>query len=104
MLHGDADTTVRYEGNGLLGLQLGNPSVPERMAAWARHNRCGTEPVERTPRDGVKLTSSAGCTDDVEVELWTLIGQQHVWPSGDPVDGTEVVLDFFDGVSRAGVG
>jgi polyhydroxybutyrate depolymerase len=44
-IHGDADAIAGYGGNNLLGFQLGNPSVPDRMAAWAAYDGCEVGPT-----------------------------------------------------------
>jgi polyhydroxybutyrate depolymerase len=99
--HGDADDVVAYTGGTLMGVQLGNPSVPARMAAWAARNGCDPEPgVEDRTGGQVTVMTWSGC--DRPVQLWTLHGWGHRWPLGSsaehaaPVDATEQVLDFFD--------
>lgn len=104
-IHGDADPSAAYEGNSLFGFELGNPSVPDRMTAWAEHDGCDAEPTldEETP--GLVITRWSGCERETVVELWTLTGGEHIWPRGPvgddpgPIDATQVVLDFFDEVS-----
>jgi len=100
-VHGDADEAVLYDGNGLLGFELGNPSVPDRMSQWAEHDGCDIEPVVEEQANDVTVTRWPHCDEGTEVELWTLAGWGHVWPVGAdaPVDATVAVLDFFDRVS-----
>jgi len=103
-IHGDADSTASYGGNTLFDFELGNPSVPDRMTAWADHNGCDSRPTVDDSVEGVVLTRWDGCDDDGVVELWTLTGWEHQWPRGPdaeppaPIDATDVVLDFFDDV------
>lgn len=101
--HGDEDGVVAYEGNNLAGFQLGNPSVPDRMAQWAEHNGCESEPDVEDRGDGVVITRW-DCPDDLEVELWTLQGWGHRWPQGQGagpagLETSEMILDFFDRTS-----
>ena len=93
-LHGDADEAASYEGNNLLGFELGNPSVPDRMAQWATLNGCDPTPTTDEDRPGVVRTVWSGC--DADTELWTITEGSHAWPGGDPVDANVVLLDFFD--------
>ena len=101
-VHGDADDTALYAGNGLLGYQFGNPSVPERMQAWAERDGCNAKPRTRHPREGLTVERWRGCAARTDVELWTIAGWGHEWPRAtsakDPgtIDATRVALDFFD--------
>jgi len=105
-VHGDADDTVLYGGNGLLGYQFGNPSVPERMAQWAERDGCDAKPATKHPEKGLTVERWRGCTAGEGVELWTIAGWGHEWPRArsakDPgrIDATRVVLDFFDAHRR----
>jgi polyhydroxybutyrate depolymerase len=101
-IHGDADAIAGYDGRALMGFDLGNPSVPDRMAAWASYDGCEGEPVVDDSTAGLVVTRWSGCDADTDVELWTLAGWGHEWPRATAptqpgvVDATEVVLDFFD--------
>jgi polyhydroxybutyrate depolymerase len=101
-VHGDADETVLYQGNGLLGYQFGNPSVPERMAQWAERDGCDPTPTTKQPDNGLTLERWRGCAAGTDVELWTIAGWGHQWPRArsahDPgmIDATRIALDFFD--------
>ncbi|MGH9111489.1 MAG: alpha/beta hydrolase family esterase [Acidimicrobiales bacterium] len=101
-IHGDADTTAGYGGNNLLGFQLGNPSVPDRMAAWADHDGCDGGPAIDRSTAGLVVTRWSDCDGGTDVELWTLAGWGHEWPRATApsqpgvVDATDAVLDFFD--------
>lgn len=105
-IHGDADDTVPYGGNGLLGLHFGNPSVPERMAAWATRDGCKTKPTTKHPHAGLTVERWHGCSSGTDVQLYTIAGWGHVWPraksAADPgrIDATRVVLKFFDSHRR----
>lgn len=104
-VHGDADDVVAYDGDFLFGFPLGNPSVPERMDAWAARNGCDPVPIIEDDRESVVVTTWEGCHDGAEVELWTMGGWGHMWPRGadetgpGSVDATTTILDFFDRVT-----
>jgi polyhydroxybutyrate depolymerase len=104
-IHGTADEAVHYDGNFLLGFELGNPPVPDRMDQWAQRNGCTGEPVTDEPAPSVVRTTWEGCVADTE--LWTVEGGGHVWPApgrpapDDTFDATEVILDYFDAHARA---
>jgi len=101
-IHGDADAIAGYAGTSLMGFDLGNPSVPDRMAAWASFDGCDAEPTVDDSTAGLVVTRWVGCDDGTDVELWTLAGWGHEWPRAESptqpgvVDATEAVLDFFD--------
>jgi polyhydroxybutyrate depolymerase len=103
-IHGEADHTAEFQGNGLLGFQLGNPSVPQRMAAWAEHNGCRGDPEVAHPGTGLTVTRWRSCRADVVLE--TIAGWGHQWPraatpdAAGVIDATRVVLDFFDAHRR----
>jgi polyhydroxybutyrate depolymerase len=105
-VHGDADDTVLYNGNGLLGFQFGNPSVRERMDQWAERDGCRPRPVTKGTKPGLTVTRWRGCVKGVDVQLWTIAGWDHAWPratSADQpgvIDATKVALDFFDAHPR----
>jgi polyhydroxybutyrate depolymerase len=100
-IHGDADDVAAYDGNSLMGFELGNPSVPERMVAWAEHNGCRPDP-EAAEDGSVTVLTWDDCADGASVQLFTIHGWGHQWPRAaspsEPgaLDATPVVLDFFD--------
>jgi polyhydroxybutyrate depolymerase len=104
-VHGDADDTAVYGGNGLLGFQFGNPSVPERMEQWAERDGCNAKPTTKK-RSGLTVTRWKGCAKGVDVQLWTIAGWGHEWPRAGTakergvIDATKVALDFFDAHRR----
>jgi polyhydroxybutyrate depolymerase len=109
-VHGDADPIAGYTGGSLMGFDLGNPSVPNRMAAWAALDGCDARPAVDESTPGLAVTRWSGCEDGTAVELWTLAGWGHEWPRAavpaEPgvIDATEVVLDFFDAHPRGVAG
>jgi polyhydroxybutyrate depolymerase len=109
-VHGDADPIAGYTGGSLMGFDLGNPSVPDRMAAWASFDGCDSRPAVDESTPGLAVTRWSGCEDGTAVELWTLAGWGHEWPRAavptEPgiIDASEVVLDFFDAHTRGAAG
>jgi polyhydroxybutyrate depolymerase len=105
-VHGDADDTAVYNGNGLLGFQFGNPSVPERMEQWAKRDGCNDQPATKNRGPALTVSRWKGCAKDVDVQLWTIHGWGHEWPrassANEPgvIDATKVALDFFDAHRR----
>lgn len=105
-VHGDADPIAGYTGSSLMGFDLGNPSVVDRMAAWAAFDGCDADPTVTEATPGLAVKRWPGCDDGTAVELWTLAGWGHEWPrAGAPtqpgvIDATEVILDFFDAHGR----
>jgi polyhydroxybutyrate depolymerase len=95
-IHGDADQVVPVEGHSLAGFDLGNPSVPDRMAQWAERNGCHPTATPDAPAEGVTRLTWPNCVAGVDTELWTLSEIGHEWTTGTPIDATEVVLDFLD--------
>ena len=101
-VHGDADPIAGYTGSSLMGFDLGNPSVPDRMAAWASFDGCDAEPTVDESTPGLAVTRWSGCDEGTAVELWTLAGWGHEWPRAEAtsqpgvIDATAVILDFFD--------
>lgn len=86
-LHGDKDTTIRYEGG--TASDLGGPAHPsaaQTVATWAKKNGCagaiglkGRYDIERAlVGDETRVESYAGCPAGVDVELWTIEGGSHV--------------------------
>jgi polyhydroxybutyrate depolymerase len=106
-IHGDADPIAGYTGGSLMGFDLGNPSVPGRMAAWASFDGCDAEPAVDESTPGLEVSRWSACEDATAVELWTLAGWGHEWPRAEAtdqpgvIDATTVILDFFEAQGRA---
>jgi poly(3-hydroxybutyrate) depolymerase len=103
-IHGVDDSTVPIEGGRLMGYEVGNPGVMQRMQAWGERDGC-------TAFQGVVLGDDAGdvqehvwgsCQEGTEVRLLLVNDMRHEWPravSPDQpphVDATDLVLDWFD--------
>lgn len=105
-IHGTADPIVTWEGNVPLS-SAQTESVDDTVRGWVERNRCNPEPEVELVRDSyVRETYVA--PDGTEVELYTIIGGGHTWPSGQqylPVsligptshalDATHLAWDFF---------
>jgi polyhydroxybutyrate depolymerase len=88
-IHGTADRLIRYGGGPGAGVaRINGPPVPELNAFWRNVDHCGT-PVVTT--SGPVTTSTAGCADNRSVELVTVDGGGHQWPSF----ATEKLWQFF---------
>jgi polyhydroxybutyrate depolymerase len=103
-LHGTADGSVTWEGNGMVP----HISVPGSIAGWVDRNGCDPDPTVTFEQGDTTCETWSGCGDDgAEVVLCTIEGMGHCWP-GDPqctglmetpsvtVQASEVVADFFE--------
>jgi polyhydroxybutyrate depolymerase len=103
-LHGTADTSVAYGGNGMVP----HISVPGSTQGWVERNDCDPEPTIVYQQDDVMCERWGGCgSDGAEVVLCSIEGMGHCWP-GDPeciglmetpsvtVQASEVLADFFE--------
>jgi len=94
--HGLADPQNPYdghaEGRGAEWLE----SVPDALAAWARHNRCAADVIMEDPAGPLSTLRYAGCADGAEVRLVRIDGLGHAW-ARDEVDATAVTWQFFRG-------
>ena len=118
IVNGTADPIVPYTGGEvrILGLSRGRVmGSVETFAAFAGLMDCrrrdpglrrGRETAEPT---GIETWAAAGCRDGVAVELISVIGGGHAWPSGTQylperlvgpvsreVDGAELIWAFFE--------
>lgn len=83
-VHGTADATITYEG-GTNG-RAPYPGARDTLAQWAELDGCDPEPDAPAPADRAIVTGLApatvtrhsGCTDGVEVELWTQPDGVHI--------------------------
>ena len=103
-IHGTADGTVPYAGNGSF------VPIPELVAAWARRNGCNPTPVI-TPVPNTNTTDGStaerqvfsGGRNGSVVEHYRIIGGGHTWP-GAPINigvtnrdinASQVIWQFF---------
>jgi polyhydroxybutyrate depolymerase len=103
-LHGTADSSVAYGGNGMVP----HISVPGSTDGWVARNGCDPDPTVVFQEDDVTCERWGGCGGDgAEVVLCSIAGMGHCWP-GDPqclglmetpsvtVQASEVIADFFE--------
>jgi polyhydroxybutyrate depolymerase len=108
-MNGTSDPLTPYEG----GAPRGSPvlSAEKSVAYWATKNSCreaSSTPLPDTARDDttVTLTSYSGCL--ANVQLYTVNGGGHTWPSGlqylperrigktsQDINASEVIWKFF---------
>lgn len=99
--HGDADTAMPYEGGAILGIELGSPTVEDRLDEIATTTACSWDgeapPSNDDTIDGV-VHMRWNCTQDHRIEAYRITGWGHGWPDavGAGIDATEVMVDFFD--------
>jgi len=91
-IHGTADRNVPYDGSPGAGVaRIDGPDVPSLLAMWRDVNNCA-EPSTTTAGD--VTTSVASCPGGRAVELVTISGGGHTWPTV-PIDATETIWRFF---------
>jgi polyhydroxybutyrate depolymerase len=96
-LHGTADSTNPYAGHGPPTWSYG---VEEAARRWARHDGCRAKPATSRAGAGVKLTHFGGCRDGTAVDLVTIEGGGHGWPSDRALDANLVIWKFFSAHAR----
>jgi polyhydroxybutyrate depolymerase len=91
--HGLSDTSVPYDG-GMNNMGQSFPPVEESLSTWAGLDGCsGTPQVEQ---DGILThTIYSGCQNNTAVELYTIQGIGHSWPTKYVVPATQMIWDFF---------
>lgn len=88
-IHGTADRMIRYEGQPGEGVaKIDGPPVPDVNAFWRDVDRCAPP---ATSVAGSLTTSIANCPSGRTVELITVAGGGHEWPSF----ATQTIWDFF---------
>jgi polyhydroxybutyrate depolymerase len=95
-MHVDNDSVVWYGG----GFPIGWNGAKNTFDGWGTRNSCAT-PAKVTSQAGkVTCQTYAPCTGGADVNLCTISGGTHVWPSSNSdtqryADGTKSYLDFF---------
>jgi polyhydroxybutyrate depolymerase len=93
-LHGLADPQNTYAGHaGGRGAEW-LESVPDALAAWARHNGCAADAVQDDPPGPLSTLRYEGCADGAEVRLIRIDGLGHTW-AREEVDATATMWAFF---------
>lgn len=99
-MHGTSDDLAVYDRSA----DPEGVPVVGRVTRWATANGCDPEPELRKSPSGVESRRWTGCPAGIDVELYTVVDGEHVWPTSgraDPIDATEAILDFFDAHPRA---
>ncbi|MYW66936.1 ferulic acid esterase [Streptomyces sp. SID8379] len=98
--HGQADTTIPYDGNPEKGL----PALPDWLAGWAERDGCAVRPRESQVEDNVVRQRWTSCDDGSDVEHYRITDGGHFWPSTQPnedsvtpttIDATPLIRKFF---------
>lgn len=95
--HGTADQHVLYEGGAPIVQVDPHPrvdtSVAESVGFWVEYDGCG--PVPTREQTGSLIHDTYGdCVEGLGVEVYTIVGGGHAWPSGG-FSATDVMWEFF---------
>ncbi len=77
--HGEADPVDPYGGHGQAYWTY---SVLQAAQGWGRQNGCSPTAATSTVGPQVTLTAYSGCSAGATVELYSIAGEGHEWPSG----------------------
>jgi polyhydroxybutyrate depolymerase len=106
--HGTDDTHLPYGGgsgdDSVAGVLF--KSVDESMDFWLTFNLCNPMPTKET-FDDIQHETYSGCANEIEMELYTILGGKHAWPGSDgpawpggdeptqTISATEILWKFF---------
>lgn len=110
-IHGLADQNVPFDGSKGAGVaEVDGPPVPDVIAFWRKEDACAA-PTSTKSQDEVVSTSVARCPSGRTVELITIAGAGHQWPTPNAsaarvarrgadapyagLDATKTIWDFF---------
>lgn len=82
-VHGDADTTIPYDGDADRGL----PPIRDWVDGWVSRDRCAPDPATRTVGPDVTVLRWSGCDGGAEVGHVVVAGGGHTWPGSDGPSG-----------------
>jgi len=112
IFHGTEDQYVLYEGGVNKKRFPGSEpradrSVAHAFATWSRLDKCHPQPPTQIS-EGVRKTACINGTGGTEVVLYTIEGQGHAWPGGQPglrngnvdpptqqISATDTMIEFF---------
>src|SRR6266542_4294048 len=83
--HGTADAAAPYKGGFSWVAPQRFQGVRAFTASWARRNRCRTNPVDSVVATDVTRLEYTQCADGAAVGLYTIKGEGHTWPGGQPL-------------------
>lgn len=90
-IHGMKDNVVPMDGGGS---DINFPAVKDSLTAWAKLDGCsGAETVEKNRV--ITHTVYGTCVSGVSVELYTIDGIGHTWPSRYIAPISQTVWDFL---------
>ena len=92
--HGLADPQNTYDGHATGRGAEWLESVPDALAAWARHNSCKEQVVLDDPAGPLSTVRYDGCGAGTEVRMIRIDGLGHRWTRTE-VDTTGVMWQFF---------
>ncbi len=99
-IHGTNDETIAFEGGTFEG--TAHPSAEQTVADWAAYNGCdNSSQITTATRDLARtlmgsessVTRYDGCPEGGAVELWTIVGGEHVPDLSSSF--SEQVIDFL---------
>ena len=106
--HGTNDTHLPYGGgsgdDSIAGVLF--KSVDESINFWLIFNLCNMTPQIEIV-DDIQHETYSGCANQIEVELYTILGGKHAWPGSDgpawpggdqptqTISATELMWEFF---------
>ena len=93
-VHGLDDSQNPYEGHAPGRGAEWLESVPEALAAWARHNSCKRDVILDDPPGPLSTIRYEGCGGGTEVRMIRIDGLGHTWTKRE-VDTTAVIWQFF---------
>ena len=92
--HGLADTQNPYDGKAQGRGAEWLESVPDALAAWARHDGCSLDLVTEDPPGPLSTMRYQGCRNGSEVRLIRIDGLGHTWTKTE-IDTTATIWQFF---------
>jgi polyhydroxybutyrate depolymerase len=92
--HGLADMQNPYAGNAPGRGAEWLESVPDALAAWARHNQCDPDVILEDPPGPLSTLRYQGCDNGADVRLVRIDGFGHDW-ARDEIDATAAMWQFF---------
>jgi len=93
-VHGLADTVVPFTGGGDL-IPGGFPAIDQGIATWVRLDGCNDSAQVVKLDSSITHTAYHSCRADSAVELYTIEGVGHGWPSSVEFPMPEVIWGFF---------
>jgi polyhydroxybutyrate depolymerase len=95
-VHGLADKVIPFGGTSLPGFGEQYPPVAFGIDTWVHLDSCA-EPPQVRKQGGVTLTAYPSCREGTAVDLYTLDGFGHAWPTADRAGGisSRTLWHFF---------